>query len=226
METYTHLIWDFNGTLLDDVQEEFEAANRLLRRHGLPALASVDVYRSLFRFPVIEYYRLIGFDFSRTPFAVLADEWMEDYRAHAGRLGLFPEIPGLLTELRRRGVRQSVLSATNRTMLEEQLRVLGVLSLFDEITGADDFHAYGKEHLAALWREAHPGARPLFIGDTDHDAEAARVMGADVILLECGHQSREKLEAAHPLLICARPGAIPFDNLPGPRLFRTENGDL
>lgn len=216
MEQYTHLIWDFNGTILDDVDEEFAAANRLLCRHGLPQLPTLESYRAVFQFPVIEYYRLIGFDFSAVPFAVLAKEWMDDYRSHVGTLKIFPEITALLTDLRARGIRQAVLSATNREMLEDQLRNLGILPLFDEIVGADDFHGHGKEDLAREWRRRNPGARPLFVGDTDHDAEAAREMGADVILLECGHQSREKLEAAHPLMICPRAGSIPFGELFAP----------
>ena len=74
-------------------------------------------------------------------------------------------------------------------------------------------HACGKADLARRWRERHPNAVPLMIGDTDHDAETARAMGADIILLFCGHQSRKKLEAADPLMICERPAAIPFEKV-------------
>ena len=49
MKRYTHLIWDFNGTLLDDVSADFGAANRLLGNHGLPQLRDLDEYRAVFR---------------------------------------------------------------------------------------------------------------------------------------------------------------------------------
>ena len=71
MRRYTHLFWDFNGTLLNDVIPDFCTANRLLERHGLPKLNSLEEYRNVFHFPVIEYYRALGYDFSKVPYEVL-----------------------------------------------------------------------------------------------------------------------------------------------------------
>ncbi len=213
MKRYTHLIWDFNGTLLDDVLPDFNAANRLLERHGLPKLASVEIYREAFRFPVMDYYRRLGFDFSVTPYAELADEWWDDYGKRPEKATLYPEVPRILRKMRERGVPQIVLSATERTVLIGQLRELGISDAFSEILGADDLHAHGKAALARRWREANPNAVPLMIGDTDHDAETAKEMGADVILLTCGHQCRATLERAEPLMICEKPGQVPLDKL-------------
>ena len=52
MNKYTHLIWDFNGTVLNDVDVGVRAANALLVNHGLPPLPSTDAYRAVFGFPV------------------------------------------------------------------------------------------------------------------------------------------------------------------------------
>ena len=213
MKRYTHLIWDFNGTLLNDVGPDFNAANRLLARHGLPPLASLDDYRRAFGFPIIDYYRRLGFDFAKTPYEELAAEWIEDYRTRPERTTLFPEVPGILQTVRAWGIPQILLSATEAGMLAGQLAETGIGPLFEEIIGAGNYHAYGKADLAAAWRERNPEARPLMIGDTVHDAEIARVLGADVILLACGHQARQTLEQAHPLLICDRPGTIPLAQL-------------
>ena len=213
MKKYTHLIWDFNGTLLDDTLSDFHAANRLLANHGLPLLKDVDAYRDLFGFPVIDYYRRLGFDFSEVSFERLADEWWEDYRSRAEKTKLYPEIPRILREIKRAGVPQIVLSATERGMLEKQLRGLGIAEMFVEIIGADNAHAHGKTALAKLWRKRNPDAVPLMIGDTDHDAETARAMGADIVLVACGHQSRKKIERANPLMICGKPDDIPFASL-------------
>ena len=51
--TYTHVIWDFNGTILDDVQIGIDSVNVLLRKRGLPTVASVDADREVFEFPII-----------------------------------------------------------------------------------------------------------------------------------------------------------------------------
>ena len=64
---YTDVIWDFNGTLLDDADAGLACVEELLRRRGLPPLGSLARYREVFRFPIRDYYTDIGFDFSREP---------------------------------------------------------------------------------------------------------------------------------------------------------------
>ena len=211
MKQYTHLVWDFNGTILDDVGYDLAITNRLLERHGLPKLADENAYREVFGFPVIDYYQRLGFDFSKTPFPVLADEWMNDYNAKKETAPVHAGVVELLRSLRAAKVPQILLSATKSEMLMEQLRILGIADLFDEIIGADNHHAYGKADLAREWKRRNPGALPLMIGDTDHDADSAAAMGGDILLLTCGHQSRRTLEAVRPLAIYERAAEIPLE---------------
>ena len=213
MKPYTHLIWDFNGTLLNDVAHDIAVTNRLLVKHGLPPFENADAYRAVFGFPVIDYYRRLGFDFSEHPFSELADEWMDDYNRGGNDAALYPDAPEILDRMNRRGVPQVLLSATERGMLLRQLDSLGIRGRFCEILGADNIHAHGKLGLARAWRERNPNAVPLMVGDTDHDAETARAMGADIVLLTCGHQSVRALAAANPLMICGSLSEIPFDRL-------------
>ena len=73
------VIWDWNGTLLDDLSVSFEATNRLLAANGRAPLADLDCYRAVFSFPVIDYYRRIGFDFDQLPFDQLAQQYMSKF---------------------------------------------------------------------------------------------------------------------------------------------------
>jgi phosphoglycolate phosphatase-like HAD superfamily hydrolase len=41
----------------------------------------------------------------------------------------------------------------------------------------------------------------LLVGDTAHDAEVARELGVDVVLVAGGHQSRKRLEATGELVV-------------------------
>ena len=59
----THVLWDFNGTILDDVEPCIKSINELLVGHGLKPLESVAEYQSVFGFPIKDYYERIGFDF-------------------------------------------------------------------------------------------------------------------------------------------------------------------
>lgn len=79
------VVWDWNGTLLDDVEVCIETVNAMLRRRHLPQLESVDQYQNVFTFPVINYYRQVGFDLERESFEALSTEYMRGYHERAVR---------------------------------------------------------------------------------------------------------------------------------------------
>lgn len=198
---YTHIIWDFNGTIYDDVQAGIDSANRLLSSHDLPLITSKEHYRSIFGFPIVEYYKRMGFDFEKTPFADLAVEWLPYYLEESASSTLQSGVKETLEAAKMLGVRQLILSAAEINMLKGQVESLDIGDYFDDILGLGDIHARSKEDIALLWKQRTPDARPLFLGDTVHDAEVAAAIGSDCILLTCGHQSRKTLESAKCLFV-------------------------
>ena len=195
MKKYDYVIWDFNGTLLDDVMTGINAVNTLLVERGLAPIESVERYRSVFRFPVIDYYKDIGFDFSEESYEELAPKWVALYLENVKTAGLYPDVVATLEALRREGVGLCVLSASELGMLEDLLRKHGIYEYFEEVLGLDNIHAGSKIALAHDWRARHEGKSALFIGDTDHDVDTARALGADCALVCRGHQRREFLES-------------------------------
>jgi len=192
---YTHIIWDFNGTIFDDVDIGIESVNVLLAARRMPLIPSREYYRSVHSFPVIDYYRRIGFDFSKESFDDIAVEWVEEYLSRVPKAGVHDEAIEMLLHVKHLGLNQILLSATEIQMLRGQVKDLGIEHYFDEICGMDNIYAHGKKSLAERWRGEHPGARALLIGDTDHDFEVACVMGADCILFAGGHQARKQFES-------------------------------
>lgn len=193
---YTHVIWDFNGTVLCDMQPGIRATNEMLRKRGLPVLRDLEHYRELFGFPVEAYYRRLGLDLEKEDYhTVLAPMWVSLYNRYSKDAPLYEGVAPLCRALRARGVRLSILSASEREMMCAQLRERGALELFDEIWGADSIHAVGKSALARAWLTAHPGDRAVLLGDTTHDFEVARDMGIDCILVAAGHHSYGRLAA-------------------------------
>ena len=199
---YNYLFWDFNGTVFDDVEAGIRAVNEMLSERGIAVIPSVERYREIFDFPVIDYYRALGFDFDREPYyEVLAPMWVDLYNEYSKESKLCDGVRGTLEEARRLGVKQVLFSATEINMLQGQLKALSISDGFDEVIGIDNIHAGGKLHLAKKWREEHPDASVLYVGDTVHDAENARVLGADCLLYLGGHQSKERLSACgYPLI--------------------------
>ena len=193
---YDHVIWDFNGTVLSDMHAGIVAVNEMLAARGLPVLSDMESYRRAFRFPVEQYYRDLGFDFDKEDYkTVLAPLWVSLYNKYSRESPIFDGVRELTAALRAMGVRQSILSASERKMMEQQLRERDALDWFDEIWGNDSIHAYGKKELSARWRESHPQARAVLLGDTTHDFESACELGADCILIAAGHHDEARLRA-------------------------------
>jgi len=192
---YSHILWDFNGTVLDDVAIGIEAINLLLSRRGLKTLASREEYQRVFRFPIEEYYRAVGFDFSTDPYDVLAHEWVKEYRARERSAPLCPGVEEALRRVKEAGISQVLFSATQRTMLLEQLEPLGIGGYFDEVLGNDDIYAAGKTRIGQEWMVRVKPSKALLIGDTEHDARAAEAMGIGCVLVASGHQPPERLAA-------------------------------
>ena len=191
---YDALVWDFNGTLLDDVDLGIECANVMLSRRGLPLIPDRDRYFEIFGFPIEGYYRRLGFDFSREPYEVLAHEWIAEYRARERDVPLRDGAVDLLAAVREAGVRQAILSATEAGMLREQLRDLGILGYFDEVAGRGDIYAPDKTALARRWAEEKKPGRCLLVGDTEHDLACAEAAGFDCLLVRGGHTSDGDLD--------------------------------
>lgn len=190
-----YVIWDFNGTILDDVQTGIDSVNLLLRTRNLPEIPDVEAYRRVFGFPIQSYYQRLGFDFTKEPYEAIAVEWVNEYLRNVSKAPLCTGVLETLEFFRSRGISQVVLSATKLDMLETQLVQLGLRDFFEEIMGLDNIYAVSKAQLAASWRGKHPDASVLMLGDTVHDVEVANLMRAACILVEGGHQARSVLEA-------------------------------
>lgn len=190
---YTHIIWDFNGTILNDIDIGIAAVNALLSRYGKKTIDSVDFYKKAFCFPVIDYYDSIGLE--RENFATYAPEWFQEYSLLEPQAPLFEGTVDAMRYFEKHGYRQYLLSATERDMLKKQVDRLGIGIFFTELIGQSTIEAHGKVDEAKAWATREKPHKPLFIGDTIHDFEVARAINADCVLLACGHQDRERLEA-------------------------------
>ncbi|HBA60806.1 MAG TPA: HAD family hydrolase [Elusimicrobia bacterium] len=192
---YSHVIWDWNGTILDDAALCVEIGNGLLERRGLPGL-TLERYREIFCFPVRAYYEAAGFDFSSETFEVVGKEWMDEYERRKSECGVRAGVADVLEAAGSLGIKQHIVSAYSQCSLRDMAASRGLARYFSSIRGLDNIYAPGKIELArklAGELAGEPG-RVLLVGDTEHDFEAAAAIGADCALLAGGHQSRARLE--------------------------------
>lgn len=193
---YRHVVWDWNGTLLDDVWLAVETINTMLRKRRMAPIDRHDYLRH-FDFPVVDYYRRVGFDLDKEDFAQVAIEFIELYESRRFECRLHRDAPRAIDALARAGIGQSVLSATQNDSLRAYVEHFDLARRFEEILGLPDHYAHGKTDLARDWmrRTAPRPQETILVGDTTHDAEVAEALGIDCILVARGHQSADKLAA-------------------------------
>ncbi len=195
--TYAHIIWDWNGTLLDDLSLCLEIINNMLDKNFLPPVSRAD-YLGVFGFPVRDYYQKIGFTFEEEPFEVISTEFIAAYEKGRPNCPLMPGTRETLEFLSVTSYTQSILSASKQTYLNKAILDYGIKDYFISINGLDNHHAAGKFDLAKEFMTAqdlNPNS-VLLIGDTLHDAEIAASLSVDCWLIPNGHQSRQRLESA------------------------------
>ena len=197
------LIWDWNGTLMDDVDLCVRLLNEQLERHGYPPVGGIDAYRRVFGFPIEAYYVRAGFDFSRHPYEQLAHEYMERYVPESFACPMQPDARETLEALRARGVRQVILSASPIDTLLRHTDHYGVTQYFDAILGLDDVYGKSKVERGLAWIETSgiDRTRAAMVGDSVHDFEVASALGVRSVFYSRGHQPRETLEATGAVVI-------------------------
>lgn len=200
---YEYVIWDWNGTLFNDVQISIDAMNHMLEAKEYPQRLDSDLYKSIFSFPVIDYYKKVGLDFDRHPFDELAQLFIDLYSELQNSAGLFDGARDALKCFNNLGMKQSVISVCEKERLYHQISLFDINHYFDDVIGTDDNYAVSKADIAKKWfadRSIKPD-KAVFIGDTVHDYEVARAVGCDCILIADGHQSREVLSRTDAVII-------------------------
>ncbi len=197
-----YIIWDWNGTLLDDTEICVACINKLLQDRSLPLL-NEQYYKEVFTFPVKKYYEAIGFDFSKEDFSVPAHEYIRLYKENVDKCKLHRNAKEVLQWYAEMGCRQFVLSAMHQDMLEKTLKQNEILHFFDDIAGLTDHYAVSKVERGNKLIEFQNIDRnkAIIVGDTDHDFEVARSLGVRCILIANGHQSEQRLRKTDAIVI-------------------------
>lgn len=192
---YKHIIWDWNGTLLNDIELCLQVLNRILARRGRMPITQED-YRRNFVFPVIQFYKYLGLDTGEESFEQVSREFIDDYKANwFEECSLHSGTTDILSQLMDLGISHSVLSAAKQETLERGIQHYGIRTHFLGLKGADNIYAEGKIDKGRQWvRELNwsPG-EILLVGDTMHDYKVAKAIGTNCILMAHGHHSYQRL---------------------------------
>ena len=192
---YKHIIWDWNGTLINDVDVCVSSMNFILDKYDKP-LIDRDIYRDIFDFPVKKYYEKAGFNFNEYDFSVVGMEFIDKYNEKIQSQKLHENVISLLKFFDSKGIKQSILSAREQAQLENEIKHFKLEQYILKIIGLNNNFAHGKiengiNYLKELDCQKH---EIVLVGDTIHDADVAKAMGIDCILISHGHQNTRKLK--------------------------------
>ena len=192
-----HVVWDWNGTLVDDHVAVVAAINDALASLGLRPIDS-HIFRTHFTRPVQRFYEQVaGRPIAPGEWQTLDEAYHDSYSAWVERLQLAPDALEALAAAEAAGLTQSLLSMWRHRDLVPLVERLGIGRFFLRVDG---LHAPGgggkaehlEAHLAALEVEA---SAARLVGDTLDDLAAARAVGARCVLYDGGSHHRSALEA-------------------------------
>lgn len=192
---YKHIIWDYNGTLLNDVKLCVTIINEMLKARNLPVM-SIERYRKLFDFPVKDYYERAGFNFEKESFEKVGTEFIIQYDKRSQTTELQPRAFELINDISETGIKQSILSARKKEQLDEELKKFGIFNQFEYIFGLDNHYAGGKTEIGRelIKNIDLPLDEIILIGDTTHDCDVANSLGINTIAVSYGHHHSEKFK--------------------------------
>jgi phosphoglycolate phosphatase len=197
-----NVIFDWSGTLVDDLPAVLGAVNGVLRDAGFPELTR-DEFRARFRLPFEEFY-------GEFPGATSLEELEQRFHRHfdilQSTVTALPHARGFLEFCRRRHLRTLVLSTVAEPYYVAQAAVNGFREFIDHpYPGVRDKRARIGEILQSLGLD--PG-ETLFVGDMQHDMEAARMGGVRSCAVLTGYNRLEQLRASDPDLIVEHLGEL------------------
>lgn len=196
MLPYKYVLFDWNGTLIDDLDMNIEIEQLLLSRRSLASVGSKEFYLENFGFPIIEFYEMLGFDFTKEKYEDVAVEYAREYSERLCKAKLFDDVLPTLQKLKNAGIKTAIISATEQEELLKQVSRFGIESYFEEILGAQNNLGKSKVQTALDWFSSKniSAKSAVFLGDTTHDFETAKAIGCSCFLICRGHNSERRLK--------------------------------
>jgi len=210
-----HVVWDWNGTLLDDHIAVVAAVNDALALLGIAPI-DANAYRSHYTRPVERFYEQVaGRRIAPEEWRALDDAYHDSYLRRLAQLGLAPGARAALAAAKSAGLTQSLLSMWRHQYLVPLVERLGIGEFFLRVDGLRVPGGGGKtehlvEHLASLDVKA---SAALVVGDSLDDLAAARAVGARCVLYDGGSHHRHALEATGAPVVDTLTAALRYLNV-------------
>ena len=189
---FRNLIFDWSGTLVDDMGPVIEATNAVLEKYGI-APYDREGFRRSFRLPYREFYEEIlpGIDLEE-----LEAHFRPAFDGATSLVTVLPHAREKLEWAKARGMRMFVLTSMDADAFARQLAEFGMEGFFEKTYAGVMDKRELIEHLIAT-HNLHK-EETAFVGDMTHDIETARHGGISSIAVLTGYHHPEVLAEVRP----------------------------
>ncbi|MGN0173875.1 MAG: HAD family hydrolase [Acutalibacteraceae bacterium] len=191
---YTHILWDWNGTLLDDVMISIDCVNVLLKKMN-KAETNLDEYYQMMDIPLYKYYEnLFKSRNCELKYELCTENFQNNYQNFIGDAHLMSGAIEMLEFFKNNGAKQYIVSSFEKNRLIQYTKYFKVYDYFEQISGDNDINCAPKSERAINLIKDIPRKNILYIGDTEADYITAKDVGCACVLICKGHQPRRLLE--------------------------------
>lgn len=189
---YRSLLFDWSGTLVDDLPPTLHATNEVLEHHRVAPM-SREEFRERFRLPYPEFYEEV---LPGVALESLEDIFRSSFRQSPTKVTVLPHAREMLDWCREAGIRCFVLSSMDVGLFTRQAHDFGLHGHFEAIyAGVID----KRERIGEiLERHDLPLEETAFVGDMVHDVHTAKHGGISSVAVATGYDPVERLAASEP----------------------------
>ena len=155
MNNYVAIFWDWNGTIVDDLEYNIDCINAVMGKRQYKKIDK-DIYYKTFGFPVFDFYKKLGFDFEKDKYEEVADDYMALYNEKADLVPLKKGVKEALAVYADKGLKQYILTASESKIVRHGLQVRGIDGYFEAVLGLDNYLAKGKTAVGKAFLEKNP----------------------------------------------------------------------
>lgn len=200
MTSFTHLIFDLDGTLVNSKLGLENALNYVAEEMGID-LDGARVIDQLIGPPIqLGLKNILGFDNKQIE---LATKLFRDYYGRQGQFEgeLYPNVPELLEELNRQGKKLYVATSKSDRFVTTVLRYFEIDRYLTDSQGAGDGGLHTKAGLITELMDRNqiiPSKEVVMIGDTKYDIVGGQTNEITTIAVGYGFGNNEELQALNP----------------------------
>lgn len=201
------ILFDLDGTLLDTLDELYDAVNVSLEKFGYPRRSREEVRSFVGNGVGVLIRKAVPEGTSEADYETCLAFMKEYYAAHSGGATPYPGIEELLARLKERKVPMAVV--TNKPDLPArnlvESRFPGVFDVvIGEVPGRPRKPA-PEMPLLALEQLEISKENAVYIGDSEVDIQTARNAGLKVVSVTWGFRDEEQLKELEPDWLIHRP---------------------